>query len=58
MSYNFCRPHMTLGQTPAMAAGLTDRAWTVDDILDILQQACPAPRRPHHYAPRNPAISN
>lgn len=40
MFYNYCRPHQTLTKaakgikmTPAMAAGLTDRVWTVQDIL-------------------------
>lgn len=32
--YNFCRPHGALsGQTPAMAAGLTERPWTVRELL-------------------------
>lgn len=37
--YNYCRPHQTLtGEaksktTPAMASGLTDRVWTVEDLL-------------------------
>lgn len=44
MHYNFCRAHQTLTQnnggiktTPAMAAGLTDRVWTVQDILDRMR---------------------
>ena len=38
--YNYCRPHMTLTeragckQTPAMAAGLADRAWSVAELLE------------------------
>lgn len=42
MFYNYCRPHQTLTQnagrkmTPAMAAGLTDRVWTLPDILDLM----------------------
>jgi IS1 family transposase len=33
--YNFCRKHETLkGQTPAMAAGLTDHAWTIRELLE------------------------
>jgi hypothetical protein len=32
--YNFCRIHQTLKATPAMAAGVTDRIWTVGDLLD------------------------
>jgi len=32
--YNFCRRHMSLkGATPAMAAGLTDRIWTIAELL-------------------------
>lgn len=37
--YNFCTPHTSLPmndghrQTPAMAAGITDHAWTVDELL-------------------------
>jgi IS1 family transposase len=41
--YNYCRPHQTLTKanrgiktTPAMAAGLTVRPWTVYDILKLL----------------------
>lgn len=31
--YNFCRKHSTLKQMPAMAAGLTDHVWTIEDLL-------------------------
>jgi hypothetical protein len=32
--YNFCAPHRSLdGQTPAMAAGLTDHVWPVSELL-------------------------
>jgi IS1 family transposase len=41
--YNFCRAHQTLTKanrgvykTPAMAAGLADRVWTVADIVGLL----------------------
>ncbi len=37
--YNFARPHQTLkGRTPAMAAGLADHVWTVDEIVEMLEQ--------------------
>ena len=43
MFYNFCRPHMTLTKaakgaktTPAMAVGVTDRVWTVENILELM----------------------
>ena len=36
--YNFGRKHITLkGKTPAMVAGLTDRAWTVADLVRLLE---------------------
>jgi IS1 family transposase len=31
--YNFCRIHSTIKATPAMAAGLTDRAWGMAELL-------------------------
>jgi transposase-like protein/IS1 family transposase len=31
--YNFCKVHSSLRVTPAMEAGLTDRVWTVRDLL-------------------------
>ncbi len=46
MHYNFCRPHQTLTKkangvkvTPAMANGLTDRVWTMEDVLDRMNPA-------------------
>jgi len=35
--YNFCRIHATLKpKTPAMAAGLTDHVWTLEELLNKL----------------------
>lgn len=31
--YNFCRLHKTLRMTPAMAGGVTNRIWTVEDLI-------------------------
>lgn len=31
--YNFCRIHCTIRVTPAMEAGITDRVWTMVEIL-------------------------
>jgi len=33
MAYNFCRTHSTLKTTPAMAAGVTDRQWSMEDVI-------------------------
>lgn len=36
--YNFARPHQSLGgKTPAEASGLTDRRWTIGDMIDLIQ---------------------
>jgi hypothetical protein len=37
MHYNFCRIHKTLRVTPAMAAGVTDRGWSIADIVKMLE---------------------
>ncbi len=31
--YNFCRRHGSLSVTPAMAAGVTNRLWSLEDLL-------------------------
>jgi IS1 family transposase len=37
MYYNFCRVHQTLGKTPAMASGLTDKVWKIEDVLELME---------------------
>jgi hypothetical protein len=32
--YNFCKVHGTIKTTPAVAAGLTDHAWTVRELIE------------------------
>ena len=50
MYYNFCRQHKSLdGISPAMAAGVTDRLWDVEDIVRIVDEAAPKPGRPKAY---------
>ena len=38
MYYNFVRIHKTLRVTPAMAAGVTDRLWEIEDIVRIADE--------------------
>lgn len=39
MHYNFCRVHLSLnGQTPAMAAGIADHAWTLEEVVGLLEK--------------------
>src|SRR3954453_19811881 len=37
MYYHFVRIHQTLRITPAMASGVTDRVWEVEDIVRLLE---------------------
>ncbi len=35
MIYNFGRIHQTLRITPAMAAGISDHVWTIEEIVKL-----------------------
>jgi len=50
MHYNFCRVHKTIGTTPAVAAGVTLKRWTIDDLVQLLddaERAVPRKRGPY-----------
>ncbi len=49
MFYNFVRIHKTLKVTPAMAAGMTDRLWSMEDIVARIDARAEAPKRPGRY---------
>lgn len=34
MHYNFVRLHKSLRVTPAMAAGVSDRLWTLEELVE------------------------
>ncbi len=36
VAYNFCTVHSTLKTTPAVAHGLTDKVWSMEDLLTEL----------------------
>ena len=38
MHYNFVRIHKSLRMTPAMAAGVTEHLWEIEDIVKLLDQ--------------------
>jgi len=47
MHYNFARIHKTLRITPAMAAGVADHVWSLEEIAVLSQPAAPAKRGPY-----------
>jgi IS1 family transposase len=38
MHYNFCRVHSTIKTTPAMAAGIADHVWTLDEMVALIPE--------------------
>jgi hypothetical protein len=38
MHYNFVRIHQTLRVTPAMASGVTERLWDLNDIVAVVDE--------------------
>lgn len=50
--YNFCRIHKSLRVTPAMAAGITDRLWSLEDICAKIDAMAPAPKPRGPYKKR------
>jgi len=49
--YNFCRAHQSLkGCTPAMAAGITDHVWKLDELIALLEEAEATPVKRGSYA--------
>jgi IS1 family transposase len=51
--YNWVRIHTTLRVTPAMAAGLTDRLWSMEDIANMIDAAAPALAKRGPYKKRS-----
>ena len=47
MYYNFGRIHQTLKITPAMAAGVTDHLWSLEEIAGLVKDDAPKKRGPY-----------
>jgi len=54
MHYNFARIHKTLRITPAMAAGITDHVWSLEEIAMLAD----AVFRPMKRGPYRKRVSN
>lgn len=50
--YNWCRIHKTLRVSPAMAAGLTDKLLSFEDLIERMDAVAPKPGRPATYKKR------
>lgn len=50
--YNFCRIHKSLRTSPAMAAGITDRLWSLEDLVAKIDEMAPAPKARGPYKKR------
>jgi IS1 family transposase len=55
--YNFVRIHRTLRTTPAMAAGISDRLWSIEDIVALIDAREAPPKKRGSYKPRQPKIA-
>lgn len=47
MYYNFCRIHQSLRVTPAMAAGVSDHVWEIEEIVALVPVPKAGPRGPY-----------
>jgi hypothetical protein len=52
MYYNFVRLHSKLRVTPAMAAGVADRLWEIEDIVKLVEEVEDAPKKRGPYRKR------
>ncbi len=50
--HNFVRIHKTLRVAPAMAAGISDRLWSMEDVVALMDAREAAPAKRGSYRPR------
>lgn len=50
--YNFCRTHKAQKLSPAMAAGVTERLWSMQDIAALVEARTPRPGKRGPYKKR------
>jgi len=56
--YNFIRVHKTLRMSPAMAAGVSAKLWSMDDLCEMMDAVAPKPGRRGPYKKRGNENSN
>lgn len=50
--YNFVRVHKSLRVTPAMAAGVTDQLWSIEELIERIDAMAPPPKPRGPYKKR------
>lgn len=50
--YNFVRIHKSLKVAPAMAASITDRLWSMEDVVALIDDRAPLPKQRGPYRKR------
>ena len=53
MFYNFVRIHKTIKVTPAMASGVSDRPWSMEDIVTLIDARAQKPGKRGPYKTKN-----
>ncbi|MGI8943514.1 MAG: deoxyribodipyrimidine photo-lyase [Qipengyuania sp.] len=53
LHYNFCRIHKSLKTSPAMAAGIADTLWSLDDVIVKIDELAPPPAKRVPYKKRS-----
>ena len=56
--YNFVKMHKTLRMTPAMAAGVTDKLWSMGDLAEMVNASLPKIGKRGPYKKSAEEISN
>ena len=54
--YNFARINGAVRVSPAMAANLTQRLWSMSDIVALIDKAVPAPAKRGPYKKRTQSL--
>jgi hypothetical protein len=54
--YNFVRIHKMLRVAPAMAAGVSDRLWSMEDVVALIDARAEAPKKRGSYKSRQPKV--
>jgi len=56
MHYNFARIHSSLRVSPAMAAGVTDKLWSLEDVAALVEANERAPKKRGPYKKRSSVL--